>query len=65
VSELHANFILTGDGAKAADVEQLIHLIRETVKQKTGVELETEVRVVGEPGRKPGIGNEESGGITS
>ena len=49
VSELHANFILTDDGAKAADVEQLIHFVRETVKQKTGVQLEPEVKVVGEP----------------
>jgi UDP-N-acetylmuramate dehydrogenase len=48
VSALHANFILTDDGAKAADVEQLIQLIRETVKHKTGVELEAEVKVVGD-----------------
>jgi UDP-N-acetylmuramate dehydrogenase len=49
VSELHANFILTGDGARAADVEQLIELIRRTVQQQQGVELEPEVRIVGEP----------------
>jgi len=51
VSGLHANFIVTEDGACAADVEQLIQLIRETVKQQAGVELETEVKIVGEPGR--------------
>jgi UDP-N-acetylmuramate dehydrogenase len=49
VSTLHANFILTDDGAKAADVEQLIQTVRQTVKQNTGVELEAEVKVVGEP----------------
>ena len=48
VSGLHANFILTDEGAKAADVEQLIQLIRTTVKQSTGVELHPEVKVVGE-----------------
>jgi len=48
VSELHANFILTDEGAKAADVEQLIQLIRTTVKLNTGIELEPEIRVVGE-----------------
>lgn len=48
VSELHANFILTDEGAKAADVEQLIQLIRTTVKHNTGVELQPEVKVVGE-----------------
>ena len=58
VSELHANFILTDDGAKAADVEQLIQLIRETVKQNTGVELHPEVKIVGE---QPGLGTGDSG----
>ena len=48
VSELHANFILTDEGAKAADVEQLIQMIRTTVKQNTGIELEPEIRIVGE-----------------
>jgi UDP-N-acetylmuramate dehydrogenase len=48
VSTLHANFILTQAGATAADVEALIELIRRTVKERTGVELEPEVRIVGE-----------------
>mgnify|MGYP000001587089 CR=1 FL=1 len=48
VSQQHANFILTEDGASAADVEALIKHIRTTVKLKTGVELHPEVRVVGE-----------------
>lgn len=49
VSTLHANFILTEPGATAADVEALIETIRRTVKERTGVELEPEVRIVGEP----------------
>lgn len=49
VSSLHANFIITGDSAKAADVETLIAHIRSVVKQQTGVELQPEVRVVGVP----------------
>ncbi len=48
VSELHANFILTEDGARAADVENLIVYVRDTVKQKTGIELQPEVKIVGE-----------------
>ena len=48
VSALHANFILTDEGARAADVEQLIQLIRTTVKLNTGIELEPEIRIVGE-----------------
>lgn len=48
VSQQHANFILTEDGARAADVEALIHHIRKTVHEQTGVELHPEVRVTGE-----------------
>jgi UDP-N-acetylmuramate dehydrogenase len=59
VSTLHANFILTDESARAADVEQLIQTIRETVKHKTGVELEAEVKVVGE---QPGGERREAGG---
>jgi UDP-N-acetylmuramate dehydrogenase len=48
VSEKHANFIVTSSGAKAADVEQTIALMRDTVKEKFGIELQQEVRVIGE-----------------
>jgi UDP-N-acetylmuramate dehydrogenase len=49
VSEKHANFIVNPHGfAKAADIEALITLVRDTVLAKTGVQLEQEVRIVGE-----------------
>jgi len=48
VSQQHANFILTEDGACAADVETLIEHIRHVVKQQTGVDLHTEVKMVGD-----------------
>lgn len=48
VSVQHSNFILTDEGACAADVEALIALIQDTVKQNTGIELHPEVRVVGD-----------------
>ncbi|MBI3171085.1 MAG: UDP-N-acetylmuramate dehydrogenase, partial [Hydrocarboniphaga effusa] len=48
VSPQHANFIITDPGAKAADVEALIHHIQRVVQDKTGVELRPEVRIVGE-----------------
>ena len=49
VSEKHANFIVNPAGrASAADVESLIEQVRATVKANTGVELEAEVRVIGE-----------------
>jgi len=48
VSELHANFIVNRGGARAADIEQLIEHVRETVRMRQGVALESEVRIIGE-----------------
>lgn len=50
VSEKHANFIVNpGRRARAADIEALIAHVRETVRAQTGVDLEPEVRIIGEP----------------
>lgn len=48
VSEKHANFIVNIDHATAADIENLIEEVLETVKEKTGITLHPEVRIVGE-----------------
>jgi len=48
VSEKHANFIVNLGTATADDIEQLIALMRNTVNEKFGVELQQEVRVIGE-----------------
>jgi len=48
ISELHANFIVTTPGARAADVLRLIQRARAAVRERTGVWLDTEVRIVGE-----------------
>lgn len=48
VSDKHANFIINRDEASAADIEQLISHVQETVHEQQGVKLETEVRIVGE-----------------
>jgi UDP-N-acetylmuramate dehydrogenase len=47
VSEKHANFIVNYNNAKASDVVELIKIIRKTVRQKTGIELNLEVKFVG------------------
>ena len=47
ISTLHANFIVNRGGARAADVLALIELARSRVREHFGVELETEVRVLG------------------
>jgi UDP-N-acetylmuramate dehydrogenase len=48
VSEKHANFIVNLGNAAAADIEQLIAHMRDTVKQEMNVDLQQEVRVIGE-----------------
>jgi UDP-N-acetylmuramate dehydrogenase len=48
VSLKHANFIVNLGGASAKDIESLIYHMRDTVREKTGVELIQEVRIVGE-----------------
>ena len=48
VSEKHANFIVNTGEAAAADIEWLIEHVQMVVKEKCGVELEREVRIVGE-----------------
>ena len=50
ISPKHANFIVNTGAASAADIEALIRLARERVKEKFRIELEPEVRIVGEPG---------------
>ncbi|MBL8155620.1 MAG: UDP-N-acetylmuramate dehydrogenase, partial [Anaerolineae bacterium] len=48
ISPIHANFFINSGGATAADYYALICHAQETVRQKTGVELELEVELVGE-----------------
>jgi len=49
VSEKHANFIVNpGGAASASEIERLIGRIQAAVREKFGVELVREVRIVGE-----------------
>jgi len=48
VSEVHGNFIVNDGGASATEVLQLIAQIQETARNKRGIELETEVQIVGD-----------------
>lgn len=48
VSEKHANFIINTGGATAADIEQLLRLVRDRVEDASGVRLVSEVHIVGE-----------------
>jgi UDP-N-acetylmuramate dehydrogenase len=48
VSPKHANFIINDGNATAADVEQLITLVQQTVLEKMGVALIRECHILGE-----------------
>jgi UDP-N-acetylmuramate dehydrogenase len=47
VSEKHANFMVNLGNGTAADVVQLIDLVKRTVYQHAGIHLELEVRLIG------------------
>ena len=48
VSEVHTNFLVNRGGATAKDFLELAALVKERVKEQSGIELEEEVRIVGE-----------------
>jgi len=48
VSEKHAGFIVNIGGATAADILSLIGIVQDEVEARSGIRLETEVRVLGE-----------------
>lgn len=48
ISPKHANFIINRGGARAADIEALIDLAQDAVAHKFGIDLEREVRIIGE-----------------
>ena len=50
VSEKHANFIVNTGGATARDVYELIDSIKEEVRSREGIELEEEIKLIGEMG---------------
>ncbi|MGI9086704.1 MAG: UDP-N-acetylmuramate--L-alanine ligase [Chthoniobacterales bacterium] len=50
VSEVHGNFIVNDGGATAVEMLELIEKIKTTARERRGIELETEVQIVGEEG---------------
>lgn len=46
-SEIHANFIVNAGGASASDVLELIEAAKKEALAKRGINLETEVRIIG------------------
>lgn len=48
ISEKHANFIVNTGNATATDVKKLIELVQTKVKDKLGLDMQTEVSMIGE-----------------
>lgn len=48
VSKKHAGFIVNIDNGTATDYEEMIAYVKQTVFDKTGIELNPEVRIIGE-----------------
>jgi UDP-N-acetylenolpyruvoylglucosamine reductase len=48
VSDVHGNFIVNDGGATALEMLALIEKIKATARARRGIELETEVQIVGE-----------------
>jgi UDP-N-acetylmuramate dehydrogenase len=49
VSSVHANYFVNLGGGTALEALQLIEYVRQKVRERLGIELEPEVRVIGEP----------------
>lgn len=48
ISELHAGFIVNKGNATAKDILNLIQLIKNKIKEKFNIDIETEIRILGE-----------------
>ena len=47
VSEVHANFMVATKDATASDIFRFVHEVRATVRERTGIDLEPEIRFIG------------------
>ena len=48
ISKKHCNFFVNNGKAKSSDIEKLIKKVKDTVHNKTGVNLELEIKIIGE-----------------
>ena len=48
ISKKHCNFFVNNGKASSSDIENLIRKVKETVYNKTGVNLELEIKIIGE-----------------
>ena len=48
ISQKHCNFFVNNGNAKSSDIESLINKVKKRVQEKTGIDLELEIKIVGE-----------------
>ena len=48
ISQKHCNFFVNNGNAKSKDLEELIHQVKKKVSDKTGINLELELQIIGE-----------------
>ena len=48
ISQKHCNFFVNNGGAKSSDIENLIQKVKKKVYEKTGVNLELEIKIIGD-----------------
>ena len=48
ISEKHCNFFVNKGKAKSSDLEKLIYQVKNKVLDKTGIDLELEIQIIGE-----------------
>jgi len=48
ISDKHCNFFLNNGTAKASDIEKLINKVKKEVQYRTGVNLELEIKIIGD-----------------
>ena len=48
ISKKHCNFFVNNGNAKSSDIENLIYKVKKRVFEKTGVDLELEIKIIGD-----------------
>ena len=48
ISKKHCNFFVNNGKAKSSDIEKLIYKVKKTVNEKAGVDLDLEIKIIGE-----------------
>ena len=48
ISKKHCNFFINNGNANSSDIELLINKVKKTVSEKTGVNLELEIKIIGD-----------------